>query len=235
MPRDLFPPLPKSGNRSRPTPAFTIIELLVVISIIGLVAAIGVAVSGAVLRGAEANRVRTLLGQIAGAMTEYREQVGRHVNLAIGMNTYEDSDPYDPSEDYESINLFVRAIEQNSRPAFEQLQTVNERFIAGGNFEAPLQTMPIPTDNQKRNGESIIDSFDNPLRYYPGSDNGGMDQTANGLPLRKQPYIASAGKDGLWGRIDPMTNEPVAMGTNADQDNDGVADAEDNLYSFEVQ
>jgi|GEM_PF-1561717 len=229
---------PVSGPAARRPHAFTLIELLVVISIITVIAGIGVVISGSASRSAAEARTRTLLGQLAGSATEYREQVGNHYTWVrptapvIPFGTPYDSEP---TMDYLSINRYVIATVFGSRPAFEQLISVNDNSIAGGAFvniydDSTPAARPAATAGSQE-GYSIVDGFDNPLRYYPGSDNGGTDQTGNGMPLRKRPYFASAGKDGVWGEINAQND---SEGT-ADTNNDGQPDSKDNLYSFEVQ
>ena len=182
---------------------FTLIEVLVVVSIIVLL--LGVVGGGWLVARdrAQTRVVRVALSQLAGTSTEYGVQTRQIVLYGSGYSNNNDSD-------YASIEAFITAVKDNARPAYDLLQTVNE-------------SLRIDMDNDGE-PERLNDTWGRAIRYYPGTEtyppSASFDPPALGLPLRKQPYFASAGPDGQWGSID----------------NDNVRDeqAADNLYSFEI-
>ena len=191
--------LPRSAFRVRAS-AFTLIEILVVVSIIAILLAVVGGFWAGARDSAQTRVVRVSLSQLAGTATEYGVQTRQVVPYTGGYNNT------DLTMDFGSIQAFVTAVKDNARPAYDMLQAVNESLRVDTNSDGEL--------------DRVIDNWGQFIRYYPGTEAGATDQTGIGLPLRKQPYFASAGPDMLWGSI-----------SGANEPNDAAAD---NLYSFEI-
>ena len=143
--------------------------------------------------------MRVALGQLAGARVEYSAQT-KQVPAYLG------SYANNPAADAASIDFFVTTVKNNARPALDLVETLDVALRVDTNGDNVI--------------DRVVDTWDRPVRYYPGSEYGGTDQTARGMPLRKEPYFASAGEDGDFGSI----------GTDNEPDDAAM----DNLYSFDL-
>ena len=208
------------NQTKRPRSAgFTLIEILVTISIIAILAAISIPVMTQLLqRGAEA-QTKTLLKQLDSSVSEYEAQTRRKAFVAT---SYGYPDAEGQAEDFSSFQELYDERLKDLEPALEMVDTVNDQFRVVDPNTAELLW--------------VQDSWDNPVRFFPGTlafeqnsadAPGQSDLEDKGMYRRKSPYFASAGPDGRWGKIDPGSDQPLA------DDEDGDA-AEDNLYSFEA-
>ena len=159
---------------SRPRPdnsrgAFTLIEVLVVISIIALLLGIGVAGMSALYGEADKSRTQVMLRQLQGVITEYAAHTKGTLPAANN-----------------SIAVVVGDIKSNGGEAAElMLRSLDKQFWDGGSYSGG-------TGNQ-----AILDAWGKQIEYVAA--NGANGDTGNNMPKRPQPYFASAGKDGEWG------------------------------------
>lgn len=207
--------------RRRSIRGFTLIELLVIISIIGLLVAILLPVTSAVLRAVEVNRMQASLAGLRAAAEEYRAATGGVVNHTV--NRFPSAPSFDvvanDSANNNTIQLFV----------FEggKVPNVAAILVASARDELqqvmPPSTTPTPlTDLGAVTDPSsivLLDIFGNQIRYAAFVNKDDAFRDDDYLPAHPNPFFASAGPDGLWGTVNRA----------------GVPDeeAEDNLYSFD--
>ena len=220
MPRTITQNLRKASRSA----GFTLIEILVTISIIAILAAISIPAMSALYRNAAEAQTKTLLKQLDSSVEEYRAQTQQDPISASGDYVYPSADglaSFDtPSTGEElSVQELVTDRFEQVQPALNMINTVNEAYVH--------------TRDADQNVTSVKDAWDRPVRFFPGtraieakgaSHAGMLGDTEiedKGLYRRKSPYFASAGPDGIWGQIDAATDTPNV-------------DAEDNLYSFEA-
>lgn len=213
----------------RNSSGFTLIEVLVVVSIIVIV--IGVIVAGISGAFGTANDKRTglVLQQLANSIVEYEAQTGLDFPLPpSGTNYY--SFPASSQSDHmryeRSIDDYIEAISEvpEANDAFE---LVNGNLRPNTSSDSDNDTAdgldPATPDLNNDLPDSVLDAWGNPIRFVPTSPRAGYPTyRAAGLPIRRDPYFASAGTDGIWGTFD-SENNPLDDG------------ALDNIYSFNVE
>ncbi len=227
-------PQPSGSSRHPRTPrGFSLIELLVVISVIGLLAGIGFVAARAMMAQAKIEQANAVVSALAGVPTEIlasTDQPLRYMDYTGRNARAYPNDPVDPTvrDAWDSINFLIERGDKNPT-AKAMLQSVNREFFKYG------------SDPEDVSEHYIVDPWGQPLRFSAFSNNGtpgdpsddfyGATNSNNGtgdyrgdygMPKRRTPYVASAGPDGLWGEFD----------------GDGLipdADAADNIYSFELQ
>lgn len=103
-------------------PAFSLIELLVVISIIAILLALSVAALTGMYSQASKNQTEVVLNQLQGVLTEYSTQTG--------------SNPAENSSTF-SIEDFVDAVYSDCQPAVKMLETVDSKLVVmdGNNID----------------------------------------------------------------------------------------------------
>jgi len=169
---------------SRPRPdnfrgAFTLIEILVTISIIALLLSLGVAAISAMYGEADKSRTQVMLRQLQGVITEY----AAHTKGSLPA----------PNNDIAQV---VDDIKDNGGDAAEMmLRSIDKQFWDGGSYNGP------------DDAQAILDAWDNEIEYVQADGTG--DSAINQQPKRPQPYFASSGKDGEWGSYtDGNIDEP---------------------------
>ena len=157
-------PRPDSSRR-----AFTLIEILVTISIIALLLGIGVAGMSALYGEADKSRTQVMLRQLQGVITEYAAHTKGTLPAANN-----------------DIAAVVGDIKNNGGEAAElMLRSIDKQFWNGGSYNGG-------TGNQ-----AILDAWGKEIEYVQA--NGTGDGAINQQPRRPQSYFASAGRDGEWG------------------------------------
>lgn len=199
--------------RSR-SAAFTLIEILVTISIIAILAAIAFPVMTALLQAATATQTKALLKQLDSAVVEY-EAKSQTKPIGPLVTNYDYPDGSGTASDDASFRTV----------AVNRLTSVAEsRDILN-----TVEKNAIRTRDPQQNVIAVNDGWGKPVRFFPGTlamDDAGYSVAATrienlGMRRRKNPYFASAGQDGVWGTIDEATDTPDAA-------------ASDNHYSFEA-
>jgi prepilin-type N-terminal cleavage/methylation domain-containing protein len=164
--------------------AFTLVELLVTISIIALLAGLVTYGVTAMKGTSEISRTKTLLQGLKAVDIEYRAQSGYIV-------------PFDGTADTaeESIEAFCDDVVAFDDPQ-EMLVSLGEDYLRDTDSDA------IP--NQ------VIDAWGEPVQYraymqeQAPAFTGAGDLPARGTQLEPQPYFASAGPDGVFGTNDDI-------------------------------
>lgn len=194
-------------GRSRPRrrAGFTLIEILVVISIIALL--IGLVTGGALLAqgAATVNRTQSLMRSLLGAQEEFKSQSGLGIDLNHNNNS--------------PVNWGAGPFAQNA-PGFTGSAgagglSSSERFVVGcflfdesaEALRAAAQGRGTLVDNDGDGFLELRDPWDNEILYRNGNDQTGSFDGINNnlLPLNRSPFFISAGKDGDFGTDDDIT------------------------------
>ncbi|MBB6431472.1 prepilin-type N-terminal cleavage/methylation domain-containing protein [Algisphaera agarilytica] len=174
---------------------FSLIEILVVISIIALLLALGAVGMSKMREQAQVEKIRVLLQQLAGVETEYRAQTN-------GKFPDDDSSNSSTAGVNNSIEWFVEQVE--AQPITQEMieKTVNRAFYS-------------PTDGGTPG--TVVDAWGLEIEYRELSD-GSATATSNGtnaqFPPYAQPFFASAGPDGLWGDHSVLADPDDAAADN---------------------
>ena len=207
------------------------------ISIIVLLVGISIPVALKMLATAEASQTRTTLNGLEAAATEYnvvtggtvphfgKDAFGNDVDLSVG-----EPEPNTGGGTDVTFGYFVKSASQVPTAGQLILLAVkdNMRNLADDKPIADFQSADFIALNWDE--IQLLDGWDNQIRYADAvSHNDNFDED-DYLPAHPTPFFASAGPDGLWGSVIKDTNEPDP---DVDEDDDGVADAADNIYSFD--
>ena len=229
-------PTPSHSRRA----AFTLIEILVTISIIVLLVGISIPVALKMLATAEASQTRTTLNGLEAAATEYnvvtggtvphfgKDAFGNDVDLSVG-----EPEPNTGGGTDVTFGYFVLTAGQVPTAAQLISLAVKDNLTAPDGKAVADLVEAIGNGritNANYANVQLLDGWDNQIRYADAvSHNDSFDED-DYLPAHPTPFFASAGPDGLWGSVIKDTNEPDP---DVDEDDDGVADSADNIYSFD--
>lgn len=212
----------RSTTRARQLHGFTLVELLVVIGIVVVLAAIGIAGLMAIQTSARSKSTQGLLGQLQSVVTEYKVISGGSASaVPTQSGTVE--------EDFQILILDFKNTGKESSVS-KLFKTINASNLPHGvDFdELVMPTSPDPY-------EHVVDAWGNPVAYFRadgvgmGGTGSGSGPTGNFLqPKHQTSYFASPGPDGLWGRWKIPTGSPAGSKSEPDDD------AADNLYSFDA-
>ncbi|MEM9881361.1 MAG: prepilin-type N-terminal cleavage/methylation domain-containing protein [Planctomycetota bacterium] len=202
---------------------FSLIEILVVISIITLLVGISFPVALRMLGSASVPKARAMLNALGAATAEFRTETGGvpdHTDTSTGVVVSNDN-----TADT-TIGLFLsRAMQVESSNKMARAAAGDKAFTANpGGLDtaaaANLMNNGALTNAQKLEAWAIVDPWDNRIRYAASVSHSDAFRDDDYLPPHPNAFFASAGPDGRWG--------------THDADGTPDADAEDNLYSFQV-
>ena len=219
--------------------AFTLIEILVTISIITLLAGITIPVALRFLGSAEASSTRAMLNALGTAASEYniltgavvphkdQDAFGNRLDLDVGQ-----PQPNGGSGSDLTLGYFVKTAGQVPNVA-RLIGTAAKANLQNLDADRPVGDVAADAADPTYLPGSfqILDAWGNPIRYAGGVDHGDTFNDDDYLPAHPNAFFASAGPDGLWGSTLSNSNSPDP---SIDNDNDGEPDAADNLYSFDV-
>lgn len=175
------------GLKRRSGQGFSLIELLVVISIIGLLTAIGVGVGMKMSEEARRVQTREMMQGLLAVNTEYK---------AVRQG---DAITVDGSSSDSSAKQFVTAC---------KTITICEEIM----LTALNSSQSATLDRIYKNG-SIFDRWGTELEYRSSNDGSGTGPSTSvsnaALPVSRDPFFASAGPDETWGTDDDIdTTQP---------------------------
>jgi len=175
-----------SGGRR----GFTLVELLVVISLIGILATLVVSVGSAVRGKAAEDQTRAVLKVLDGAIDAYRDALNNRVPAAY-VNWRTDPPPNETAQATAARRNTAWLLIQLERinAAQKQIDTISEDLLkeVAPNFD--------PDGQGPRDCTCILDAFDNPLNYQAAAGAGGT------------PVVISAGANGIWGDADDLRSD----------------------------
>ena len=192
------------GNRSRLS-AFTLIELLTVMAIIGILAAITFGAMTGVKSRAKISLARTELASLAQALEAYKKQYGDYPQTGLSSGT-----PTATASDTTVEGELFNALLGKYGPKMDKIQ--GKQFVEAGKFT--LQGIDLPTPG---NDITVNNAFVDPwgrlyLYYYREPGPTSWSQSSY--------HLLSTGPDGVLGiTINSSTGvitEPPAVVTYAD-------------------
>ncbi|MAE65487.1 MAG: hypothetical protein CMJ18_14550 [Phycisphaeraceae bacterium] len=171
--------------------AFTIIEILVVVAIMGLLITLVVVAGNRMSDNAKINQTKSLLSALSGIATEFEMALDGHADDL--MDVQPAGSPY-PDDESKYIRRFVE--QAKKVPALErQLNALNQESF---------------------DGEVVVDAWGRPLMYARRNDHDASDPSAvrNRLPEYAWPFFASAGPDGDFGDVRVNGSAQLPEGDN---------------------
>jgi type II secretory pathway pseudopilin PulG len=222
--------------KSRATKGFTLVEMVIVIGVIILLAALTLSVSVAVVEGSEVRRTESTIRLLTAALQEWEALADRQVTYGINGQPYNQGEQYEirpdaVADDYEATQ-WLFAIIGKPESVRHILAQVDPEFVT------QIPEFQIPDTNTVVETFEFKDAWGNPIvAVFPGRpwadgvdplvdrDADGTLRTpierACGIATNRQICFVSAGPDGDFGDLDPDSPDP------------DVESAEDNLYSYE--
>ncbi len=242
---------PLSATRRR---GFSLMELLVVISIIALLVGISVPAAIKMLGRADVSKTRATLNALAAAIDEYKLKTGAvpdHTDEDINNLVVSDEDEANDPEKDTTIGFFLsrgmqtggstekmirsgvaRGSLKFKRPGDTTFSSDVPDFAAASSDPALLQAYLDPENWQ------LHDAWDTPLRYaakVSHDTSGGAFRDDDYLPAHPNPFFASAGPDGEWGDAQMLRRMLDGDGSLSDDDLEDAKEAQDNIYSFDIE
>jgi len=235
---------------------FTLIEMMIVIGIIALLAALTLGISNSVLRNSEIRRTEDVLKLLSMAIQEWELEKGRSITFegyipiiggAYDVMGYTVGEPigvplFNQSVDNDDMldamksrmdQLFV--VLSRSEPAKDILSKILSNNYADGEFGKLIvdawQT-PIGIVFPGRNFAEAYPLNDPDKQYLYEDESDDLtvrDQAEDGLGscINLRPYFVSAGPDGLWGYRFQANDGPVGENITI------WKASHDNIYSYE--
>ncbi len=235
------------GAPARPT-GFTLIEVLVTISIIALLVGIITPVAIRMLAQAEVGKTKAVLNALSGALDEYKLQTGNvpdHTRTT-GVDRIDGLVVSDDDEDDTTIGLVLVNIQQLGGTAESMLRAGVGRqglsWDADNDGHDSDDQNPPDFQTAVNRGQTtayldlelwtLLDPWDAKMRYAKRVSHEDSFEEDDFLPVHPTPFFASAGPDGVWGSA-KLLAELKAGTTLSDEDRELAEAAEDNIVSFE--
>ncbi len=219
---ETLPPRPDHGRRvflrcfrGR---GFSLIELLVVISLAAVLLTLGVIAGNAMRDRAEAGLERSVLIGLSGAVDEYATRVGRppdHTDLSVPGLAVSSDDAQDST-----IGLFLSKAHQLGEDAsvWKMITSATRDGLVIG-------------DGTDVTTWSYVDMWGGKLRYARRVSHTDAFAADDYLPAHPAPFFASAGPDGAFGDYQQVLLQEAGQPHDAD----AARATQDNLYSFDIE
>ena len=247
-PSSAFPTFSLARFSTFVRPAFTLIELMVTIAILALLVAIGAVAANLVMENTREQQTRIVRNIAKAAESQYYGATGERLNHGDYTATPIDWDDEDFLQNAELPPSSRTRNQLNDDTDTDATTFITiERFVAAcleiPAAEEQLNLLRADDRLQDTDGDGyleIVDAWDTPLRFRSSFEGAGSNFENNdfydlGMPPHRDPYLASAGRDGLFGVIEVDNSEYPDTGWGPDTGDADGPFAEDNLYSFEVQ
>lgn len=219
---------PQASRRKTQAPqaklAFTLIELVVVISVILVLAALTLSVSVAVVQGSEVRQTEATLKLFEAAVREWELQADRTISYGNGPGFELDESVLTATESTEALLMIIskndaarKILAQIDPDAFKSEEMDNHPFAVGTTVEVPRIYDAW--------GNQIVSVFPGPTwSSGPGPNPDGTAQTGVeticGVAKERRICFASPGPDGQFGDM------------SAPQDTRDFELTTDNVYSY---
>ena len=238
----------------RPAAGFSLIELLVVISIIAVLAGLLLGGVSMLKAGAKESQARALLANLMGQAGQYEVKTKKpifHINddiLKWGGGGWSMNAPGREGEVGSIKGGYVNDLnEQNpdyddGETNFYYMKMANlyiERFIWAANqlpqIRDKLPSLGDSFDDTDGDGfMEVVDPWGNPIAYAMDVSHSDNFTDDDFLPEHPNPFFASAGADQKWG-LPRKESEFASTGAwEAYLASDAYTDSFDNLYSFDL-
>jgi type II secretory pathway pseudopilin PulG len=213
------------GNATRIARGFTLVEMVIVIGVIILLAALTLSVSVAVVEGSEVRQTENTIRLLTAAIQEWEAQADRQVSFGINEQPYNQGERYEIQQPVNSGDLdqFV----EDSHVATQWLFTIISRpssvkqILAQVDPEFVEQGVVQDDAGNDVPGRTWADGYDAiDDRDSDGTLRADLEKMC-GIAANRQICLISAGPDGEFG---DLTQPP---------DTDESKLAKDNVYSYE--
>ena len=213
-------------NLARHTDGVTLIELLVTISIIGILVAIGVPLAAQFLTKSESLSQGSVLKGLAAAADEYNIVTSKVVDHKSTTDLFGNSrvmtvNPTSPSDD-NTFGWFV--VTAGQVPTTEKLilaTTKSNLINTNGGVRKPVASIiESLSSGMVQNEVELLDLWGQQVRYAYAVSHADTYLKDDYLPAHPTAFFVSSGPDEKFGDVNGTTAEKQL--------------AEDNIYSFEV-
>ena len=236
---------------------FTLIEMMIVIGIIALLAALTLGISSSVMRNAEIRKTEDALKLMTMALQEWELEKGRSITFegyapetlpdgSLGMyDIYADEYIEAPSFSEQGVLDAIMLDAMETR-----MESLVELLVQSESAALILSKIASGLFVEDEHGKLAVDSWGTPIgivfpgrnywevnpagsEFDPSYDRSGdqtvRDEAEDGLGscINARPYFVSAGPDGTWGY------RFQSNGMNSVPDNEKWAASLDNIYSYE--
>ncbi len=245
-----------SPTTRRPEPGFSLIELLVVITIIAIISGLILGGVSHLKEDAKVHQAQALLANLMGNAGMYETKteypVVHHRNLPGSMIQWNDTKNWNaPGSDpanKEIIKGEYINVENDENPSYtsgrdnnfymRQANLYIERFVWAANqlpqIRDSLPSLGSAFEDADGDGfMEVIDPWGNPIAYANNVSHNDPVTDDDFLPAYSKAFFASAGKDQKWGRA-RKSGEMTAAQWATYKDTDDYKDSVDNLYSFDM-
>jgi type II secretory pathway pseudopilin PulG len=186
------------------------VELMIVITIAALILGLLVVGMQQLVAGSKKDRAHTIMQTLSAAHAEYRAQVGEVINIGGGIGNNSFPNPRFPMEWEDSggnIQYPANAPGDDSQAVPDS--SIEKFLVACWQIQASREMVRSISstyllDNDGDGLLEVVDPWETALEYCPDNVDNNGNAIDNRLPLRAEPFFASAGPDKSWGTEDDI-------------------------------